>query len=353
MAGTNFFTPISATCWVGLTEAEGQTSGGQLAMFAKCTGAPPTTAGVFAHGCLMNRTDSGTGSNALSQNTGSSAVPVWTTLDTSLGGPATSLVDSNGVVAFDVGTTASAVNGLRVTDSATGSVSANFVLLTTQGTDAAISISINPKGDTAKLSIGGQTQTGTITLGTSSNTQEVDVGNGTGATTVKIADRSTLSNTVEAASTATGAGLTDTVTLAAGNAAATGVKVVNILTGTPGTSGNNRMTMGGGSTTKVTTNATATEYLVPNFCAGSAVANAPVTTLTDASGANVTLQGGLRITLLLTAALQAGANTLTFNTVSKSIKSHLNPANDIGTVYASGGLVLLAYDGTQWQDMSQ
>lgn len=68
MAGTNFFTPISTTCDVGLTNAAGE------AQLARCTGVPPTTAGVFGVGCIMIRYDNGT----QYQNTGTVAVPVWT-----------------------------------------------------------------------------------------------------------------------------------------------------------------------------------------------------------------------------------------------------------------------------------
>lgn len=71
MAGTNFYTAISSTCDVALVEE------GQLAMLAKCTGTPPTTANVFEHGCIMTQTDSGSGNAALYENTGTSAIPVW------------------------------------------------------------------------------------------------------------------------------------------------------------------------------------------------------------------------------------------------------------------------------------
>lgn len=71
MAGTNIFSDISSTLSIALADASG------LAILAKCTGAPPTTANVFQHGCLIIRTDSGSGNPALYENTGTSAVPSW------------------------------------------------------------------------------------------------------------------------------------------------------------------------------------------------------------------------------------------------------------------------------------
>lgn len=75
--GTNLFTQLTSTLWVALTQAEGSVGSDQLALFAKCTGTPPTTAGIFAHGCLITQTDSASGQEAVWQNTGTSAVPAW------------------------------------------------------------------------------------------------------------------------------------------------------------------------------------------------------------------------------------------------------------------------------------
>ena len=71
MSGTNLFALKTATLDIALTDES------NLAMFAKCTGAPPTTASVFAHGAICIRTDSGTGVKAIYENVGSSAVPSW------------------------------------------------------------------------------------------------------------------------------------------------------------------------------------------------------------------------------------------------------------------------------------
>ena len=76
MAGTNLFVPISGSCAVALTRDDAASSS-ELAVFAKCTGTPPTTANVFEHGCLIIQTDTNTGSNAVFQNVGSSASPSW------------------------------------------------------------------------------------------------------------------------------------------------------------------------------------------------------------------------------------------------------------------------------------
>lgn len=469
MPGTNIKGTVTATLFLREVDENG------LGLSAVCTGSPPTTTNTFQHGCLMNQTDSGTGSNALYQNTGSSGSPVWTILDTSLGGPATSLVDSNGVSAVLIGTTASAVNQLTVTDSAAGAVTANAVALTATGTDSAVSLSMAPKGATGIVTIGLATGTGDIVVGSSSTTQSVKIGNGAGAATVNIANVSTAGNTVNVATSAaatsdtinigtgattvaggktihigdgtptgagtnlitigsianvastttiqggsgataialtpqttgvvtmgasagtgdvvvgsssatqtvklgngagvstvnianvsvagancniatavTGAGITDTVAISTGNAAATGIKAVNILTGTPGTSGNNRLTMGGGATSAVTVNAALSSYQAMNFVTGSAAANAPVATLNNAGGSAVTVAAGLRVTLKLAAGLQAGANTFNLNSHgTDSIKKATNPATDLGTAFATGGIIDLIFDGTVWQCIGQ
>lgn len=79
MVGTDYSTLLLGTTYVSLTDSS------NLAILANCTGTPDTTAGLYQHGCLMMQTDSGTGSNAIYQNTGSSAVPAWSLLDTGTG----------------------------------------------------------------------------------------------------------------------------------------------------------------------------------------------------------------------------------------------------------------------------
>ena len=65
------------------------------------------------------------------------------------------------------------------------------------------------------------------------------------------------------------------------------------------------------------------------------------------------LQAGAPLTIKLAHSLQAGANTLSFNAVVANIKSHYNPANNIGTAYVSGGWITVVYDGTEWLDEAQ
>jgi len=72
-SGSNFFNVSAENSAVSVA----LTDGNNLAIFAKCTGAPPGTAGLFAHGCLIIRTDSGTGNQSLYENTGTTAAPVW------------------------------------------------------------------------------------------------------------------------------------------------------------------------------------------------------------------------------------------------------------------------------------
>lgn len=46
-------------------------------MLAECTGAPPTTAGLFSPGCIIIRTDAGEGVSGVYQNDGTTASPSW------------------------------------------------------------------------------------------------------------------------------------------------------------------------------------------------------------------------------------------------------------------------------------
>lgn len=405
LPGTNYFTNYTSAVQLGLTDEQG------YAMFAKCTGVPITTGGIFQHGCLMNRTDSGTGTNALYQNTGSVAVPVWTLLDTGVEQDATVLVDSNGVVSVSIGTTASAVNGLVVTNSATGSVSANAVVLSPgapSGSDAAISISITPKGVTGLTTIGLSNGTGTITVGSSSGAQTLVLGGGAGVSTVQIAGGSaanvvTIANVQTAGSITMGNALTSGTIQIGGASMTTGATTIyggtgtGAITLTPGTAGTivigaaagtGAITLGsssttqtvnvgtgagvatinvgtgaaanviavGGASSKVGFNGTVTTYQAINYQGTEGGAdNAITANLVDQVGTAITLVAGLRMILKLAHSLQAGANTFVLNGAggTKAIKSHNNPANGIGTAYVSGGIIDMIYDGTQWLDLSQ
>jgi hypothetical protein len=70
--------------------------------------------------------------------------------------------------------------------------------------------------------------------------------------------------------------------------------------------------------------------------------------------ANRVLAAGLVVTVLLAQTLQAGVNAFSLNGgPQKLIKSSRNPANNIATAYAVGGVLTMIYDGTQWLDLSQ
>lgn len=357
MAGSNPYTQISPTCWVALTEAENAPSPDvQLTLIAKCLGVPPTTANVFEHGCMMTRTDSGTGTPAVYQNTGSSASPTWTLFSSGGGGSATSLVDGNGASAVTVGTTASAVNFLKVSNSATGAVSANAVGVVSAGSDAAVSLSVAPKGASAILTIGGPAQTGDIFIGDSSAAQTVKIAAGGSTPTVVIGGGATNGGSLTVLGLGTANGATDTINLATGNAVGSGKKVVNVATGAPAGGGNNQVTLGGGAgLASVTLNATVTQNELTNIITSESGANNAIAGgLNNASGSALVLAPGMQVSVLISHTLQAGANTFNYNGGGAvAIKSHFNVANNIGTAYAAGSLVTMAYDGSVWQDLSQ
>ena len=89
----------------------------------------------------------------------------------------------------------------------------------------------------------------------------------------------------------------------------------------------------------------------PNYIATENGAN---NAIACAAASGPTLAAGLMVTVLLAHSLQAGANTFAYNGgAALAIKSHRNPANNIGTAYVSTGSIQLLYDGTLWQDLSQ
>ncbi len=75
------------------------------------------------------------------------------------------------------------------------------------------------------------------------------------------------------------------------------------------------------------------------------------------SGSSVTIPPGtgLRVTIKLAHTLQAGANTFNYNGAgAHAIKSSRNPASDIATGYAAGGIITLIDNGASvWLDVSQ
>lgn len=105
--GTNLFTAVNSTLSIALTDQAG------LAVLARCLGAAPTTAGIFQHGCLILRVDSGDGVGAMYQNTGTSAVPSWTLVPLSGrgGGLSSTLASAN----IFVGNGSNVATGVPVT----------------------------------------------------------------------------------------------------------------------------------------------------------------------------------------------------------------------------------------------
>lgn len=202
MPGTNFSDgaiALGGTVDTYLANPAGHT------ILARCTVANvPSGVAGYAKGCIIQATDNG----AVYSNTGTTSSCTFTLLESAIGGVATALVDSNGLTALDTAATASAVNNLRVTNSATGAVTANAVLLSAVGTDAAISIQISPKGATGKLTLGLATGTGDITLGSSSGAQSVKIGDGAGVSTVNIANNGATGNVVNIATGAFAATIT-------------------------------------------------------------------------------------------------------------------------------------------------
>lgn len=158
-AGTNLFSKVTDTLSVALTTAD------KLALLAKCTGTPPTTAGVFEHGCILIQTDSGTLLPALYQNNGSTASPLWVlsgSAATGIGGIATGYGASGAIdptkTVITVATTAGAV-ALTLADGVEGKLL--FVTMTADdGNNAVITpanlingttVTFNDVGDSAFL----------------------------------------------------------------------------------------------------------------------------------------------------------------------------------------------------------
>lgn len=109
-------------------------------------------------------------------------------------------------------------------------------------------------------------------------------------------------------------------------------------------------------TSSIISTAVLTAGTTENWIATQGGSNNAITlTLTDSNGVAVPLVNGLRLTFRLsTNTLQAGANTIVFNGSSaKDLKSSRNPANNIGTAYAAGGMVSVMYDGVRFMDLSQ
>lgn len=170
--GTNLFGPQTSTLDINLTDENG------LAVMAKCTGVPPTTASVFQHGCIMLRIDSGTGSQALYENTGSTAVPAWEFIGNATGNTGYFAVATN-----TTGTTPVNVFGATVPFS--GTVTGAYITArdTTAGTISVVGASGTmttiPKLATANAMYGSTIVNGTMTSGDTVTVVSSSVGNAT------------------------------------------------------------------------------------------------------------------------------------------------------------------------------
>lgn len=122
--GSNFFSDISSTLSIALTD------GNNFAIFAKCVGAPPTTAGIFAHGCLIIRTDSGTNNSSIYENKGTSASPSWSLIGSSVttsplvvgDGTANATIKSNGNFDLILQTGNATTGSITIADGANGQI---------------------------------------------------------------------------------------------------------------------------------------------------------------------------------------------------------------------------------------
>ena len=265
------------------------------------------------------------------------------------------VTDVNGNPGLTFTATTTAVNGLTETNSATGDGTNNAVVLAASGADTAVRFDLRPKGVAGQMVLGLATGTGDIVVGSSSGTQTTRIGNGAGIVNTNIAMVTIAGSTTAIAGAATGSGLVDEIDIGLGNAVATAKKIVKIATGTPGTSGNNQVTVGGGATSVVGVNAVARTYQAWNYIATESGANnALVAALTDAAGSNVTVAAGLSVAIKLAHTLQAGANSFNLNGHgTDAIKKASAPASDVAVVAASGSIIHLVFDGTVWQVVGQ
>lgn len=84
-----------------------------------------------------------------------------------------------------------------------------------------------------------------------------------------------------------------------------------------------------------------------------AVENGANNAIACAAASGPPLATGLIVTVLLAHTLQAGANTFAYlGGATAAIKLNTNPATDIATAYAVGGVIILFYNGTVWMELS-
>lgn len=115
MAGTSLSAPhpTIANLWVVISDSVNSNH----ILFGYCNGTPGTTADTYAHGCILNQRDSGTGTKAIWQNTGSTTSPSWARVDSAIGGTNYNAlsVNSNGTATVNVFGAAGAPTNLTIT----------------------------------------------------------------------------------------------------------------------------------------------------------------------------------------------------------------------------------------------
>ncbi len=87
----------------------------------------------------------------------------------------------------------------------------------------------------------------------------------------------------------------------------------------------------------------------PNYVVGSgSSANTIVGALTDGAGTAVPLAAGLHVLVKADSTLQAGANTFNLNG-GGAVAIVTNTGRNLKTIYLTGAILDLVYDGTNWQ----
>lgn len=124
--GTNLCSTVNSTLQIILTNDEG------LALLAKNSGsgAVPTTANLFSHGCIMLRPDSGSGASGVYENTGTSSVPVWSLIGSAVttsplivgDGASNATIKSNGNFDLILQTGNATTGSITIEDGANGAI---------------------------------------------------------------------------------------------------------------------------------------------------------------------------------------------------------------------------------------
>lgn len=275
---TNFPTPLSSTCNLLLGDQNG------YAIQASGTGAAPSTANTFQHGCLYYRTDSGTGTPAVYQNIGSIAVPSWSLVDTSsaslvLPTAATDSTSTTGKsldLTFSTLTTGVGYNGLVTTANFTtgGAVYKADMAAAVAGNGFVAVTTGAYTGTGLSLITANSATTGTLRAvsGTGLTTGSCDVLTGGGANMTSSGQVQLI--TMGAATTGQGQQITTTgvytglngIRQATANSATTGT--IDRVNGTGLTSGNVQYLVGGGA--NMTTGGNVANHDMGAATAGSA-----------------------------------------------------------------------------------